>query len=185
MDPEPDILKTRQALDRGLISSARQHLSAAKMEGADPQILRELEWRVNYAEQHKHAHAHKFTVIALTVAGAGYFVLSFQSPGQWTPLGWGLIAFLVIPAIQGVILGLGAHPEYDHLQRFKNGLGLGAAMMAAYTLFNLLIINAKIGTHKTAPDVPTVVLVVTAVYSLAAGLVCGLISAMFRKKEAV
>ncbi|HEY3781696.1 MAG TPA: hypothetical protein VGL56_11460 [Fimbriimonadaceae bacterium] len=184
MDPEPDILKARQALDQGLISSAKQHLTAAKMEGADPQALRELEWKVQYAEQHKHSHSHKFTVIALAVAAVGYFVLSFQSPGQWTQIGWGIIAFLIIPAIQGVILALGAHPEYDRTQRFKNGLGLGAAMMAAYTLFNLLIVSSKIGTHKTEPDVPTVVLLVTAVYSLAAGLVCGLVSAMFPKKEA-
>lgn len=181
MDAQQEFNLALQALAQKNYAAAKHHLNAASVAGVDRRQVQDIEFRIEQAEHLSHEHSQKFVVGALAFAGVAYLILSARSPGDWMLPLWALLAFLLVPAVEGILIAKGARDEDTAGQRFWRAWLIGAATMGVYTLWNLVLLNSRINTHNNVGDIPLVIFTLVLLYGAIAGVVAGIASAVSRR----
>ena len=112
-----------------------------------------------------------------------YLALSIQQPAQWTVPVWVLLAFLLGPALIGLIAGRLQRGEMSPLRRFRGGLQAGVITMFLYTSITLMALHARMGSSGDGGQVFLVGLFVSVIYALIAGVVAGAVSSRLGRAQ--
>ena len=175
-----EVQAAREAIDRGDVDQALHHINNLQLDGryaADVQDLQRRLWQLDNTARQRNLSL-QFYAIASAVLGYG--LLTFESPAAWSPLVWGLAAFLAIPVMVGVFAGSSVIEDLK-AKRFWRGFGITSITMAVYTLVGMAIARSKMESADKSMDV-AVFFVVMLVHGVVAGTVAGFMGAMTKAK---
>ena len=111
-----------------------------------------------------------------------YVGLSFRTPLQWTQPVWFLLAFLVVPALVGLVNGLKKYKPRSAGQGFRMSFYAGAWAMFLYAGINMMIAHSRVGSGGNAAASLLAGLLVAIIYALIAGVVAGAVCAAIVKR---
>lgn len=109
-----------------------------------------------------------------------YLLLSVREMSAWTRPVWMVLAFAVIPGISAFALGRGGTLR----ERISASLWSVGLAMAGYTAFQLVRLHRGIGSTGdagTATNVFFVILTVSVVYGVVAGVVCAAVTQLWAR----
>ncbi len=174
-----ELIAAENALRKGRYDEADRHLNAAAHAGAPPERISDLGRKLRYARAHHAVRVKKSVRIGSLLGIGGYLLLSVKSPLGWGQTVWEALAFLVIPALMGLLIGRRHAGERTPGAAFADGLKAGLMAMALYASVHL--ISSGCALDKDAGDAGeefVAGLFTFVLFSLLAGLVSGLISAL-------
>lgn len=112
------------------------------------------------------------------VAILGYLCVSFQQPLGWGIPLWIFLAFLLVPTLTGLAVGLAQRGAGTPGRSFWTALKAAGKAIALYTIIHLLLIG---GPHSDAADrgqERIAGVLTTLLFTLIAGLVAGTVSVL-------
>ena len=114
---------------------------------------------------------------AATIAIAGYLLLALRSKAAWGALLWPVLAFLVVPAVAGLVGGLKVRRVGSTRAHFWDAFRAVGWTMGSYTLISLMVLRLRFQMVSFA-QVALVWLLVSTVYGALAGAVAGAVATL-------
>ena len=176
-----EVVAACRAIEDGEFVQARHHINNLAMSGTNPSLVEELTRLIWQKEREVMQTTGNRIGMAISVAVFGYMALSFQSPEGWGPLVWGLVAFLILPCVVGVLAGnsvTASRAAPLKKLRFRRAFSITFSVVAIYTLVGMGIVRHKMQSADKSTDI-AIYLVVAVVYGLMAGAVAGIAGSSF------
>jgi hypothetical protein len=172
-----ELQAAEKALERGDLAGAQQHLNLAIQHRAPHSQTARLSVAIQTAALAQGRRGRSGGWGGFAVGILGYLFLSLQQPLGWGLPLWGFLAFVLVPAVAGVVVGRSHRAAGTPGQSFRIAAKSVAKAMGLYTALHLLLIG---GPHSAGADSVQEFLaglLSTLLFALIAGLVAGAVSA--------
>ena len=178
-----EVAAARAAIADGDFAQARHHINNLAMDGSHAREVEELRGLIAMQESTTAEVTVQRIGWAIAVSVLGYIILSFRTPAAWGPVVWGLVAFLALPLLTGVLAGnsVGSNTSSSITSaRFWRGFSITASTVVAYTLVGMALTRSKMHSSDKSSDL-FIFFLVAAVYGVCAGLISGIASNLFAR----
>jgi hypothetical protein len=173
-----EVVETERALARGDLVAAQQHLHQAIQNGAPANQTQWLATSIQTAAEAQERRVQSGGWRGFTLAIVGYLCVSLQQPLGWTVPLWIFLAFLLVPCLVGLFVGLQQRTGHAPGRSFWTAARSCGTAMGLYTIVHLLLLG---GPHSDAADKwqeRIAGVLTTLLFTLVAGLVAGTVSAI-------
>ena len=172
-----EILAAEAALARGDLVAARHHLHLAAQHGAQDKHIHKLTASIHAAAQVQEQRVHSGGGRAFVAAIVGYLCVSLQQPLGWTLPLWIFLAFLLVPCLVGLLVGLRQREGRAPGRSFWTAAKSAGIPMGLYTALHLILIGGPHSDGANAGEELIAGLLSVLVFALIAGLAAGAVSA--------
>lgn len=174
-----ELLAAEDALHKGRYDVADSHLDAAAHAGAPPQRISDLGRQLRYARAQHEQRVKTSVLIGMALGIVGYLIISVKPPLEWGLPLWGALIFLVVPGLTGLLIGRRHAGERTPQAAFRDGWRAGLWAMSLYTVIHLIGAGCRLDREGgEAGEEFFAGLLTLLLFSVVAGLVSGMISAL-------
>jgi hypothetical protein len=171
----------RRAVTSRHFREAERHLREAARHGAPEEEVARQAQEIRRAEAARAGGGRLAVWAGFGIACIGYLVLSFQQPAGWGEGVWAALAFLLIPALAGLVMSRIQRGSEPLARAFFSAMkGVGRAMLL-YAAITLIVLAHRVGRPDAAAHEFIAAAIVVVVYSVAAGAVAGLVNLMLTR----
>lgn len=168
----------KRSVRSGRYRDAERHLAEAVKHGASHQTVERHASAIRNAENAGHKPRGSGAWWGFAVAAIGYFLLSLQQPAGWGEAVWVCLAFILIPALVGVVVNRGQGPNRPPNRAFFSSAKPAGFAMFLYTSITLMVLAARMDRPDAHGEEFLTGLIVTCVYTLVAAAAAGTVNLM-------
>jgi hypothetical protein len=172
-----EIVATERALARGDIAAARQHLHLAIQHGAPQNQTQWLATSIQTLAESQQRRVQGGGGRGIVVGFVGYLIVSLQQPLGWGQPLWIFLAFLLVPSMVGLAVGLQQKTAHAPVASFWNACRGCGTVMGLYSMLHLILIGGPHSDGANAGQELIAGLLTILLFALIAGLVAGTVSA--------
>lgn len=156
---------------------------AEKMNGENSRTQKLLR-RVRVEESEAEKRLHTSGTVGCLGSSFCYLLLSFLLfPFGASRILWLLVAFLMLPAFFGRVVGRRMGYDTPPKRRFWKAFGAVGGATWAYTFYNLVFWRSRFSLNSAGADIIFVWLIIPTLYGVLTGVIAGLVSAHLAWKK--
>jgi|SRR5579871_3311214 len=178
-----EMIAAEVALADGRYDAAEHHLEAAHRLGASQKQVEKVASSIRRSRQRGEKQGLWRARIGFAVGLCCYLLLAIQPPLSWRIPLWIFLAFLLVPAVIGLVIGRMYRAAQPAPVRFGEGMRAGGWAMAIYTGLSLMVFWGRMGRDAEGEEFVAGALT-TVVFALLAGIVAGFVGKLAAKRPA-